>query len=155
MIWTVFEYIATLVEYVIYADFMIRFLDVKRIERRCSPYFIVVLFNTALTLIFNYYVIFEGLLCVIRILMNFILSLLLLNGTFFDKLFASISTDISALITSYLTLNILGLSSGISVEEMIESRGLIRLLTLFASKVLLFEATRIILKLKGKKTSEG
>ena len=151
MIWTAFEYIATLIEYVIYADFMIRFLDVKRVERRCSSYFIVVLFNTALTLTFNYYMNFEVLLCAIRILMNFILSLLLLKGTYFDKLFASISTDISALITSYLTLNIFSFSSGISVEEMIESRGLIRLLTLFASKVLLFEATRIILKLKGKK----
>ncbi|MBQ8300349.1 MAG: hypothetical protein IJX57_00040, partial [Clostridia bacterium] len=111
MIWTAFEYIATLIEYVIYADFMIRFLDVKRVERRCSSYFIVVLFNTALTLTFNYYMNFEGLLCAIRILMNFILSLLLLKGTYFDKLFASISTDISALITSYLTLNIFSFSS--------------------------------------------
>ena len=30
MIWQICEYVATIIEYVIYADFMVRFLDVKK-----------------------------------------------------------------------------------------------------------------------------
>lgn len=149
--WQVFEYAATIIEYIIYADFMIRFLDNKDNIRKKICYFIIIVFNTALTLTFNYFMSFEGILGAVRIAMNFIIAMILLKGTIFEKIFVSIIIDLSTLLISYISLNLLGILSGNTLEEMIDSRGLIRLLNLFITKVLLFEVTRVILRIKGKK----
>ncbi len=150
MMWQVFEYAATIIEYIIYADFMIRFLDNKDNIRKKICYFIIIVFNTALTLTFNYFMSFEGILGAVRIAMNFIIAMILLKGTIFEKIFVSIIIDLSTLLISYISLNLLGILSGNTLEEMIDSRGLIRLLNLFITKVLLFEAARVILRIKGK-----
>lgn len=151
MIWQVFEYIATIIEYIIYADFMINFLDNKDNISKKLCYFIIISLNTALTMTFNYFMNYEGILGAVRIAMNFIIALILLKGTIFEKIFVSIIIDLSTLLISYISLNLLGMLSGNTLEEMIDSRGLIRLLNLFITKVLLFEVTRVILRIKGKK----
>lgn len=152
MIWNIFEYVATLIEYIIYADFMIRFLDVKRSNNPKICYLIIITLNTSLTLTFNYFMSYEGILCLIRIFMNFILALFLLSGTYFEKIFTSMILDISALLISYSSLNLLAFLSGNTIEGIITERGLIRLLNLFITKALLFLITRVILRLKDKKS---
>jgi hypothetical protein len=151
MVWQIFEYLATIIEYIIYADFMVRFLEVKNGKNKYICFLSIFLSSTALTLTFNYLMNYEGILCVIRIAVNFILAIILLNGTFFEKIFSAIILDITALLGSYISLTFLGMLSGNTLEEMIESRGLIRLLNLFITKVILFEVTRVILHIKNKK----
>lgn len=151
MVWQIFEYIATIIEYIIYADFMVRFLEVKNGKNKYVCFLSIFLASTALTLKFNYFMNYEGILCVIRIAVNFILAIIFLNGTFFEKIFSAIILDITALLGSYVSLTFLGMLSGNTLEEMIESRGLIRLLNLFITKVILFEVTRVILHIKNKK----
>lgn len=151
MVWQIFEYIATIIEYIIYADFMVRFLEVKNGKNKYVCFLSIFLASTALTLTFNYLMNYEGILCVIRIAVNFILAVIFLNGTFFEKIFSAIILDITALLGSYVSLTFLGMLSGNTLEEMIESRGLIRLLNLFITKVILFEVTRVILHIKNKK----
>ena len=150
MIWQCFEYIATIIEYLIYTDFMIKFLDVKK-KNKFLCYMIIFVLNTLLTTIFNSFMNYEGVLCVIRITMNFFIALGLLNGSIFEKVFSAIILDITALIASYISLSLIGLLTGNTIEQMIEIRGIIRLIVIFIAKVVLFEITRIILRIKGAK----
>lgn len=151
MVWQVFEYAATIIEYFIYADFMVRFLDVKKGKSKFFCYALIFLSSTSITLIFNYLMNYEGVLCIIRIALNFIIAVLFLKGTIFEKAFSAIILDIMALLASYISLTTLGMLSGNTLEEMIEIRGLIRLMNLFITKVILFEVTRVILRIKNKK----
>lgn len=151
MVWSIFEYIATFVEYAIYADFMVRFLNPKKKERSLLCFLLIFAVNSAITLIFNHFMSYEGILSVLRICANFGIAFLLLDGTTFEKLFAALILDISAMMISFLSLGTLGLLTGRTVEEMIEIRGLIRLLVLFITKALLFMVTRLLLRVKGDK----
>lgn len=149
MIWNFFEYAATFVEYMIYADFMIKFLKPKKKQITLLCYFIILVINTALTLTFNYFISYEGILGGLRIFINFLLAMLLLKGSFFEKIFVPLILDICALLISFITLKTLGGIFNETVEAMIEIRGLIRILNLFITKALLFVITRAMLKLKG------
>lgn len=150
MIWQICEYTATIIEYVIYADFMVRFLDVKKDKNKIISFFLIFLSDTLLTSVFNYFMNFEGILGVIRIALNISIAFFLLKGTLFEKAFSAIILDITALFVSFISLTLLGMLSGNSLEEMIESRGMIRLLNLFITKVFLFAVTRAILRIREK-----
>lgn len=149
MIWNVFEYAATFVEYMIYADFMLKFLKPKKKQMALLCYLIILGINTVLTLTFNHFISYEGILGGLRIIINFLIALFLLKGSLFEKIFVPLSLDICALLISFMTLKSLGWIFNETVEEMIENRGLIRILTLFIAKALLFVITRAMLKLKG------
>lgn len=144
-----FEYAATFVEYMIYADFMIKFLKSKKKQITLLCYLIILVINTSLTLTFNHFISYEGILGGLRIFINFLLALLLLKGSLFEKIFVPLSLDICALLISFITLKTLGGIFNETVEAMIEIRGLIRILNLFITKALLFVITRAMLKLKG------
>lgn len=149
MIWNFFEYAATFVEYMIYADFMLKFLKPKKKQITLLCWLIILGINTALTLTFNHFISYEGILGLLRIIINFLIALFLLKGSLFEKIFVPLSLDICALLISFMTLKSLGWIFNETVEEMIENRGLIRILTLFIAKALLFVITRGMLKLKG------
>ncbi len=149
MIWNFFEYAATFVEYMIYADFMLKFLKPKKKQITLLCYLIILGINTALTLTFNHFISYEGILGGLRIFINFLLALFLLKGSLFEKIFVPLSLDICALLISFMTLKSLGWIFNETIEEMIENRGLIRILNLFITKALLFVITRAMLKLKG------
>lgn len=149
MIWNFFEYAATFVEYMIYADFMLKFLKPKKKEMTLLYYLLILGINAALTLTFNHFISYEGILGGIRVIINFLIALFSLKGTLFEKIFVPLSLDICALLISFLTLKSLGWVFNETVEEMIKNRGLIRILNLFITKALLFVVTRAMLKLKG------
>ena len=70
MVWRLFEYTATVIEYIIYSDFMIRLKKKKNGKNKVFCFTIILLLNTILTLTFNHFMNYEGALCVIRIIMN-------------------------------------------------------------------------------------
>ena len=149
MIWNIFEYAATFVEYMIYADFMLKFLKPKKKQMALLCYLLILGINTALTLTFNHFISYEGILGGLRIIINFLIALFLLKGSLFEKIFVPLSLDICALLISFMTLKSLGWILNETVVEMIQNRGLIRIIILFISKALLFVVTRAMLKLKG------
>ena len=149
MIWNIFEYAATFVEYMIYADFMLKFLKPKKKQTALLCYLLILGINTALTLTFNHFISYEGILGGLRIIINFLIALFLLKGSLFEKIFVPLSLDICALLISFMTLKSLGWILNETVVEMIQNRGLIRIIILFITKALLFVVTRAMLKLKG------
>lgn len=149
MIWNVTEYAATIIEYLIYADFMIKFLKPKS-KNKWFCYIVISFFNIALTLMLNKFLPFEGFLGVIRISSNFVMAYLLLKGSLFEKLFSSLITDTSVILINFITLNLL---SGIfekSISELITERSMLRLFILFITKFIFFIFTRLMLKIKEK-----
>ena len=149
MAWTLVETFATIIEYMIYAYFMTNFLKPKNNLNRLICFSIILISNCGLTFGFNYLMPFEGLLGVIRIVLNLALSCILLNGSFFEKVFVSFVTDASVIVINYTTLNILGGVFRKTVEELIVERGMLRLTTLFITKFLFFLITKIIIKING------
>ena len=73
MIWNIFEYAATFVEYMIYADFMLKFLKPKKKQMALLCYLLILGINTALTLTFNHFISYEGILGGLRIIINFLI----------------------------------------------------------------------------------
>ncbi len=150
MIWNIIENCATVAEYSIYSDFMIRFLKTKSPKYQWIAFLVILLCNCVLTFAFNYFMPFEGLLGIIRISMNLLLAFLLLKGSTFEKIFASFITDAMVIAINFTTSNCFCLLIGKTVENLITERGMLRLTTLFITKFVFFMLTRIILKSKQK-----
>lgn len=148
MIWNVSEYAATIIEYLIYADFMIRFLSVKKKAQLIPCYIGIAFANIVVTLVLNQFMLFEGYLCFIRIGINFTTAILFLRGTTYEKIFASFSTDISVLLINFITLSILGSIFQKNMTELIAERGILRIFILFVTKFLFFLCTRFLINIK-------
>ena len=149
MIWTYIEYLTTVIEYTIYSDFMIRFLKTKDKYNKIVCFIVIIILNSVLTLIFNRFMTFEGVLGLFRVSMNIALAFLLLKGTVFEKVFVAFICDIFVLFINFLTMNILGGILNMSVMDLANERGQVRLLLLFITKFLFFMATRVMLSVRG------
>ncbi|MDE5738285.1 MAG: GHKL domain-containing protein [Oscillospiraceae bacterium] len=150
MNWEWLELTVTIIEHWIYADFMIRFLKTKSEKMIWLSYILILFSNSIMTLVLNHYMIFEGILGMIRIGMNIIFSLILLKGTLFEKLFVSFITDGIVLIINFLTLNVLSRLFGIALIDLVNEQGMLRLLTLFITKFLFYIATRVLINFKQR-----
>lgn len=152
MIWTVIEYIATFIECFIGADFAVRFLKGK--NRKCTIicFFLILLSDIVITTLLNSFILFEGALGFIRIIINFIIILFLMKDTLFEKIITSILIDASMLIISLVSLNTLSAAFNISITELASENGFVRLINLFATKFVFFIFTRIMIQIKRKNT---
>ena len=150
MIWTIVETAATIIEYGIYADLMTRYLGIKNKYDPIFVSFIILILNCALTFGLNLLTPFEGLLGIIRILMNFGLALVLLDGKKSEKMFVAFITDAAVIVINFTTLNVLGFLLSKAVEDLIVERGMLRLSILFITKFVFFLFTRAVLRVKQK-----
>lgn len=148
MVWNLIEYATTFIEYWIYANFMIRFLQVKNRHQTFLAYFLIISTNFIITTILNYFMLYEGALGIIRILINFGYAVLLLKGSIFEKLFASFITDTSVLLINYVTLNVLCNVFSTDMTEIATDRGILRITAIFITKFLFFLLTRLLIKNK-------
>lgn len=136
--WDIIEYAATILECLICADFAVRFLTPKNERYKIFCYLSIVLSDVLITITLNSIVVFEGTLGFLRILVNFLIILIFMKGTVFEKLLFSILIDTSLLIISFLSLNILSLIFGIPAADLIVSVGAVRLIILFVTKFAFF-----------------
>lgn len=148
MVWNLIEYATTFIESWIYANFMIRFLQVKNRKHMFLTYFMIVLTNFIITTSLNNLMLYEGLLGFIRILFNFVYAILLFKGNIFEKLFSSFITDTSILLINYLTLNVLCILFSMDMTGLVTDRGIFRITYIFITKFLFFLFTRILIKIK-------
>lgn len=149
MIWNLTEYLATIIECLICADFMVKFLKCNDKHKVLSCYLLIVCTNSIITFLFNHLMIFEGILCLFRIIANFIISLILLKGTIYKKMFAALISDIIILLINFITLNLFSVIFNLSMLELVNERGMIRLITLFVTKFLFFLVTRLLINFEG------
>lgn len=152
MIWNVIEYCATFIECFIGADFAVRFLKGK--NRKCTIlcFFLILLSDIVITTLLNSFILFEGALGFIRIIVNFIIILFLMKDTLFEKIITPLLIDASMLIISLVSLNTLSAAFNISITELASENGFVRLINLFATKFVFFIFTRIMIQIKRKDT---
>lgn len=110
----------------------------------------IVIFDFFITNLLNQYVLFEGALGFVRIIGNVIIALIFMKSSVFEKIVVCTLSDITLLIISFLSLNILSGIFGFTVPELIEMNGLIRIINLFVTKFVFFMFTRIIIAIKKK-----
>lgn len=150
MIWNFIEYIATLIECLISADFISRFLNYKNKKYGLVGFASIVIFDFFITNLLNQYVLFEGALGFVRIIGNVIIALIFMKSSVFEKIVVCTLSDLALLIISFLSLNILSGIFGFTVPELIEMNGLIRIINLFVTKFVFFMFTRIMIAIKKK-----
>lgn len=150
MIWNIIEYTATLIECLISADFISRFLNYKNKKYGLTGFASIVIFDFFITNLLNQYILFEGTLGFVRIIGNIIIALFFMESSVFEKIVVCTLSDIALLIISFLSLNILSGIFGFTVPELIEMNGLIRIINLFVTKFVFFMFTRIMIAIKKK-----
>lgn len=148
MIMNFIEYAADAVEYLIYADFMTRFLRVKENKSKLLFFISVFVINITITLILNQYLIYEGAWGSIRIICNIILASVFSKENRFERIFVPMILDISVILINLTILNVMSLIFKVSQADLLNDRGILRIIVLFATKFLFFIVTRLLLKLK-------
>ncbi len=148
--WAWIETGVTIIEHCLYAEFITRFLTPKKQGNELLCFLVIAVFSGGITLVFNQFMIFEGVLSFFRIVGNFTIAMLLLKGTLFEKLFASFITDAAVLLINFLTLNVMGVLFQRTIEELITDRGMLRIYILFITKVLFLLFTRLLIHLRQK-----
>lgn len=81
MIWNIIEYTATLIECLISADFISRFLNYKNKKYGLAGFASIVIFDFFITNLLNQYVLFEGALGFVRIIGNVIIALIFMKSS--------------------------------------------------------------------------
>ncbi len=152
MIWNIFEILATIIEHIIWADFIIKYLRPKKDNNTLLCYFILVVVDSTITFTLNSLMAFEGFLCIIYIIVNFIISLIFFKDKIYEKLFAIIIIEILPVLINFMTLTILSYIFQKSINELIVERDMLRIFILFITKFLLFIVTRIFIRIKRDDT---
>ena len=148
MIATIIEIAATVVEIVINADFLVKFLNNKNKYSKKVCFFFILIVGGIITISLNIWTQFEGVFGIVRIFSYFVICLLFLEGTIYEKIFASLVGDISALTINFFVLNVFSLITGYKIMDLITQRGFVRLMILFLTKFLFFVVTRLIINLE-------
>ncbi len=152
MIWSMVEYAATVIECLICADLVVHFLYPKNKKYTIACFVSILIFDVFVTICLNKFMLFEGALGFIRIIGNFTIALLFMKGTIFEKILVSILSDAALLIISFASLNVLSIIFNITMMDLINGIGLVRLINLFITKFIFFIFTRILIKIKRRDT---
>lgn len=151
MIELIFEVGINLLETFIIFEFLTRYLGSKYSDKRKLVGFLLGWFTGFVELcIMNFFVELESFGAYIPIIINFVYSLLFLNGSILLKLLMSAMIHIIVLIIAY-TVN-LGICNviGYNSSDMIMVFNSIRVIGVVITKIILFYVTRIILKYRYK-----
>ena len=150
MIWEIVEYTATLIECIISADFICRFLTSKDKNHKIISFISITILDFLITFTLNKFTIFEGALGFARIIANLLIVLLFMKGTLFEKILVCTMTDVALLIISFLTLNTFSLAFERPIVELAAVNDTMRLIILFVTKFVLFLFTRMMLSIRKK-----
>lgn len=149
MILTIIEYIASLAESMIAADFIIKYNDVKFKSSLLTFLFITFALFSSIVF-FNFLADFEGLYGLIYIAVLGICSIIFLNGRIIEKLFSSVLCIVLVAVIDITILTLFSSMLDISISELITKRNVFRLIILFFTKFLYFLASRFILVMTRK-----
>lgn len=150
MMWEIIEYAATLIECIISADFICRFLSYKDKQHYLISFSSITALDFLITFTLNQFTIFEGTLGFARIIANLLIVLLFMQGSLFEKILVCTMTDVALLIISFISLNAFSIIFKRTIAELIEMSDMIRLIILFVSKFVFFLFTRLMLCIRKK-----
>lgn len=148
----IFELVINLFESYLMIEFISRYNGFKYSGIKKNILFLSAVFMSFLNVtIANYFETFIEIPSYIALVIMIIYSAVALNGKFLVKLFSIIIFNIVLILINSFSLFIFGMIFNVSVEAMITTFGIYRFICLITSKLMLFYASRIILKLKISK----
>lgn len=150
MMWNAIEYMATAIESIVCADFVIRFLEKKNTAFTILSFLGITIATMLVTTVLNQIILMEGALGFIRIAVCFVFVFFFLNGSVFEKIMASFMTELTLVISSFAGLSIVSAMFQTSTTNLVEEQNYARILAIFSAKLLLFLFTRILIKIKKK-----
>lgn len=149
MIWTIIEYLATLVQCFVSTEFVTRYLGFKHNNLfRYFGFMIAFLLQVMATLIMNQITVFEGVAGLIYPTIVTIYGLFLLNGSVFEKVIIACIDNGLKMITSISILTLISYLSPLEVNHLITEQGIERLYVLVVTQSTYFFLTRVILRLQ-------
>lgn len=149
MIWTIIEYMATLIQCFVSTEFVSRYLGFKK--KKLSGYlgfafaFMIQVFTT---LIMNRITIFEGVAGLIYPAIVVIYGMVFLNGSIFEKIIIACIDNGLKMITSISILTLISYLSPLEINLLITEKGMERLYVLVVTQSSYFFLTRVILRLQ-------
>lgn len=138
MIYKISEYIATLIEVIIFFKFLVKVLNYKdySFTTKVLSFGIAVIIQTLLLSVINYYYTFEGILSLVNILVYFMFSLIFLKGKVYYKVIVVIIPFLCLFGISVFLSMVANVLTGMATEEILQFRNPTRVFMLIFSKIL-------------------
>lgn len=145
-----FETAINALEAFLILEFLAQYFGFRlRVPKRYIGFGIFWIISTFSITFFSWNASFEVFSSLSQVVLNIIFCLCLLNGNVWTKIFISAFTMGGViLITSFSTFFI-GHLNQLDIEDILTQFGSVRIIAIFTSKVLFFQATRIILRIKA------
>ncbi|BCJ92456.1 sensor histidine kinase [Anaerocolumna cellulosilytica] len=149
MIWTIIEYVATLVQCLVSTEFVTRYLGLKKKDVKHFIAFITAfLVQVGATLIMNKITLFEGVAGLIYPSIVIIYGVFFLNGSIYEKIVIACIDNVLKMITGITILTLISYLSPMDVNLLIIQRGVERFIVLVMGLSSYFFLTRMILRLQ-------
>ncbi|WP_326910856.1 sensor histidine kinase [Sedimentibacter sp. MB31-C6] len=148
----IFELLINLFESYLMIDFISKFNGYRynKIKRNILFVFAILILFVEVS-IANYIESFIEIPSYVALIVMIIYSIIALEGKFIEKLMSCITFNVVVILINSFSLFIFSMIFNVSVDNMITTFGIYRIVSLVASKILLFYVSRIILKLKINK----
>lgn len=149
-IWTIIEFLASLIECYMITHYIVNFLEFKTISNNTKKkilFFTLTVFNNV---ILSQYLQIDAVIGIIQLIFALLFSFTFMQGSCFKKIFVSFSSIFLILIINSGVLFSFSKILSEDIQVLISSIGIFRLLILFITKFLYYIVTMIIIKLFKK-----
>ncbi|MBQ8435746.1 MAG: GHKL domain-containing protein [Oscillospiraceae bacterium] len=146
----IIEYLASFIESMIAADFVINYNGTKKNHNKLLIFFIITVILFISINILNHAMIFEGIYSLLYVVILTICNLIFLNGRIIEKIFSAILSIVLVAIINMTLLTIFSSILSVTVSELITERNIFRLIILFFTKFLYYIMSRFILVMRHK-----
>lgn len=149
-VWFVSEFLAAAFENFIMVYFLTAFLGPRRTVGMYIPLLGCTALLTGLSWLTSVYFLYNGIFAFIPIMVLFLYSVLLLNGTWKKKLILCLFIVLALMLVAALTSFVSWIFSSLTAEEVLNNRGWERIVAIWLSKVVLFSLFQFILRKKNR-----
>jgi signal transduction histidine kinase len=144
------DFVANIIDLFLIAFFTIKWLQVKNDSRRIFVYVLFTVTPAVITFILSSILGLSSLTLVIYLAANFVLSVILLNGSNFEKFLVSLIGAVLYILTNFIVVSLAEMLSASAESDLIGGRGIGHYLLLFFAKLLYLIIAELILSIKKK-----
>lgn len=149
-IWTIIEFLASLVECYLITHYIVNFLEFKSISNKSKKNVLFFTLTVLNNILLSQYLQIDAVIGIIQLIFALLFSFTLMQGSYFKKIFVSFSSIFLILIINSGVLFSFSKILNEDIQVLISSIGIFRLLILFITKFLYYIVTTIIIKVFRK-----
>lgn len=150
IIWTIIEFLASLIECYMITHYIVNFLEFKSIDKNINKKILFFALTVLNNVILSQYLQVDAVIGIIQLIFALLFSFSFMKGSYFKKFFVSFSSIFLILIINSGVLFSFSKILNEDIQVLITSIGIFRLLILFITKFLYYIVTMIIIKVFRK-----